>query len=272
MVPEMVSPLPPDATSKLLPDPDDANRALIEQADVGNLLLRRMDACGFEMLRPHLARVPLKVGSDLARAGDPITTICFPEGAVAGFLDVLGGGRRLTIGLVGREGCVGWPLLMGYDRWPYDVSVRGETSTALRIDAERFSDVAERSPEIRTLLLRFAGTFTAQMGRTIISNLIHSVEQRTARWILLYQDRVRSEQIVVTHEELGYMLGVRRQSVTDALHFLEGGGAIKSSRGKLVVRDRLRLETLATDTYGFAEAEYRRLIGMMCGPDNRTGS
>lgn len=72
--------------------------------------------------------------------------------------------------------------------------------------------------------------------------------------------------------QLGYMLGVRRQSVTDALHFLEGGGAIKSSRGKLVVRDRVRLETLATDTYGFAEAEYRRLIGMMCGPDNRTGS
>lgn len=234
---------------------------VVEPVNIGNLLLRRLSAPDSEMLWPHLERVPLEVNADLARAGQPITSVFFPEGAVAGFLDVLDDGRRLTIGLVGREGCIGWPLLMGYDRWPYDVSVRGESATALRIDAGAFKAAAERSATLRTLLLRFAGTFTAQMGRTIVSNLIHSVERRTARWILLYQDRVRSEEIVVTHEELGLMLGVRRQSVTDALHFLEGDGAIRSSRGRLAVRDRARLEELAADTYGFAEAEYRRLIG-----------
>lgn len=231
------------------------------QAEVGNLLLQRLGARDFDLLRPHFRRVALEVNSDLATAGEPITSLCFPEGAVAGFLDVLPDGRRLTVGLVGREGCVGWPLLMGYDRWPYDVSVRGESATALRIDADRFLVVADQSPELKTLLLRFAGTFTAQMGRTIVSNLIHSVERRTARWILLYQDRVRSEEISVTHEELGFMLGVRRQSVTDALHYLEGDGAIRSLRGRLTVRDRARLEALAAETYGFAEAEYRRLIG-----------
>jgi len=240
-----------------------ATEQALTQADVGNLLLRRLSAGDFEVLAPHLRRVPLKVDTDLATAGHPITSLCFPEGAVAGFLDVLGDGRRLAVGIVGREGCVGWPLLMGYDRWPYDVSVRGENSTALCIDADRFSTASESSSTLRTLLLRFAGTFAVQMGRTIVSNLIHSVERRTARWILLYRDRVCSEEILVTHEELGLMLGVRRQSVTDALHLLEGEGAIRNSRGRVAVRDRGRLEALAAETYGFAEAEYHRLIGPM---------
>ena len=203
----------------------------------------------------------LEPGDELAAAGEPIEAACFMEGAVAGFLDVLGDGRRVTIGLVGREGCIGWPLLMGYDRWPYDVRVVAEAATALRVDASRLRAVANRSAGLHALMLRFAGTFVAQMGRTIVSNSIHSTERRTARWILLYQDRVRSEEIVITHEELGFMLGVRRSSVTDALHFLEGDGAIRSLRGRVVVRDRARLEELAAETYGFAEAEYRRLIG-----------
>ena len=113
---------------------------------------------------------------------------------------------------------------------------------------------------MRDLLLRYMATFMTQMGRTIVSNLIHSVERRTARWILLYQDRVGGEEIVLTHEELGLMLGVRRASITDALHYLEGERAIMSLRGRLIVRDRARLEALTEETYGYAEAEYQRLL------------
>ena len=233
----------------------------VNQQTVGNRLLQLLAPADYTLLRPHLERVPLEVGTDLARAGEPIETVCFLEHAVAGFLDVVGDGRRLTVGLIGREGCVGWPLLLGYERWPYDVSLRAEHGTALRITVPHLTAAMERSVSLRTLLLRFAATFTAQMGRTIVSNLIHSVEQRTARWILLYQDRIRSEEIMMTHEELGFMLGVRRSSVTDALHALEGGGMIRNLRGRIIVRNRARLEALSADTYGFAEAEYVRLIG-----------
>ena len=100
----------------------------------------------------------------------------------------------------------------------------------------------------------------AQMGRTIVSNLIHPVGRRTARWILLYHDRLDGDEIAITHEELGVMLGVRRSSVTDALHLLEGEGLIRSLRGRVVVRDRVLLEQWATDAYGYAEAEYQRLV------------
>ncbi len=86
-----------------------------------------------------------------------------------------------------------------------------------------------------------------------MSSLAHSIERRMARWILLYHDRVREDDICMTHEEFRLMLGVRRSSVTDALSQV-GGGPGKSDRCgvRVIVRDRDRLLTLAEDTYGFS--------------------
>lgn len=235
-------------------------REPIAQQTIGNHLLRTMAARDFEALRPYLERVPLVTGSTLASTGDRIETICFPEGAVTGLLDVLEDGRRLAVGLIGREGFIGWPALMGSDRCPYDVAVRSEDSTALRIETPHLIAAADRSPALRTHLLRFTTCFIVQMGRTIVSNLIHPIERRTARWLLLYHDRVAGDEIGLTHEELSIMLGVRRASVTDALHQLEGTHAIKSRRGRVLVCDRARLESVAGESYGYAEAEYQRLI------------
>jgi len=179
---------------------------------------------------------------------------------VLGFAEVLNSGQRLAVAVSGREGFAGWPLVMGNDRWPHEVIVRAEQGAALSIDAAVLIDIIERNAAIRTVLLRCAGSMVAQMARTIVSNLIHPVECRTARWLLLYHDRIDGDEISVTHEELSVMLGVRRSSITDALHQLEGAGATKGYRGRVVVRNRGYLETLAGDTYGFAESEYRRLL------------
>lgn len=232
-----------------------------DQGDVGNRLLRCMDPADYARLQPYMERMPLEVDSTLATFGAPIDTVCFPEGAIAGFLDVLGDGRRLAVGLVGREGFVGWPLLMGSDRWQHEVVVRSENSTTIRLPADVLTRAVAASMPLRDLMLRFAGTFMIQMSRTIVSNLIHKVEQRAARWLLLYHDRVRGDEIMLTHAELGIMLGVRRASVTGALHMLEGAQVIRSLRGRVVVTDRAGLEAIAGESYGFAEAEYRRLIG-----------
>ena len=233
----------------------------IAQAEVGNTLLRILTPEDFAALAPHLRRVPLERNAILAHAGDPIDQLCFPEAGVIGFADVLESGQRLAVALTGREGFVGWPLVLGNDRWPHEAIVRASNGTALRIDAAKLMMVLGSNDRIRTLLLRYASCLVAQMGRTIVSNLIHPVESRAARWILLYHDRVGEDVIKITHEELGVMLGVRRSSITDALHRLEGDGAIKGLRGRLHVRDRDRLKGLAGETYGFAEREYTRLLG-----------
>lgn len=233
---------------------------VINQAQCGNLLLQCMEPADFALLVPFLRRVPLELTSHLAKAGKPIEKLYFLEGGIGGFLDVLSDGRQLSIGLVGREGFVGWQLLMHDSRWPYDVVVRGTSSTAIEIDADDFMLAVGQSVSLQRLMLRFASTFVAQMGRTIVSNLIHPIERRAARWILLYHDRLPGDEIALTHEELSAMLGVRRASITDAMHLLEGERAIKGLRGRVVVLDRAVLETIAGEAYGFPEAEYRRLI------------
>lgn len=233
---------------------------LVMQTDVGNTLLRMLSTEQFALFAPHLQRVPLEPGTILARAGDEISELCFPEASVVGFAEVLGSGQRLAVALTGREGFVGWPLVLGNDRWPHEVIVRAECGTAVKIGAAELLRVMEQDASIHTLLLRYASSLVAQMARTIVSNLIHPVECRTARWLLLYHDRVAGDEIMITHEELGIMLGVRRSSITDALHQLEGAGAIKGRRGRVLIQDRALLEKVAGETYGFAEAEYDRLL------------
>jgi CRP-like cAMP-binding protein len=176
-------------------------------------------------------------------------------------LDSLDDDRRYAVGLIGAEGFIGWPLLLGDDRSPYDVTMRAERGQALRISAAALILAVDASPTLRLALLRFVHVFTLQMGRTIVSSLAHPIERRMARWILLYHDRVQADEICMTHEEFRLMLGVRRSSVTDALHRLEEDQAIRSLRAKVVVQNRAKLMLLAGDTYGRPELEYSRLLG-----------
>ncbi|MGI4876425.1 MAG: Crp/Fnr family transcriptional regulator [Janthinobacterium lividum] len=225
-----------------------------------NRLLASLSVSDFALLEPHLEPVFFAVGDFITRAGDPIDSFCFLEQGIAGVLDSLDDDRRYAVGLVGAEGFIGWPLLMGDDRSPYDVTMRAERGGALRINAVKLIAAADVSPTLRQALLRFVHVFMLQMGRTIVSSLAHPIERRMARWILLYHDRVQADDICMTHEEFRLMLGVRRNSITDALHRLEGEHAIRSLRARVVVHDRAKLILLAGDTYGRPEQEYQRLL------------
>jgi len=92
---------------------------------------------------------------------------------------------------------------------------------------------------------------------------MHTVEERLARWLLMSHDRQDDDEIPLTHDFLALMLGVRRPSVTIALHSLESLGFIKATRGLIVVRKREELEDFAGPGYGVPEAEYERLIGQL---------
>lgn len=242
------------------------------QTNIGNRLLQALSRADFALLAPHLERVPFAVGDEIAATGERIAWVHFPEAGIAGILDHTEGDRRLAIGLVGLEGMLGWPLVLGEERWPHDVAMRAEAGTAIRIAAPALAAALDGSATLRRTLLRFAQVFGVQVGQSVCSALIHPVDRRMARWILLYHDRVEGDEICLTHEEFRLMLGVRRSSVTDALHKLEAERAVRGLRGRVVVRDRARLLELAGGTYGAPEAAYRRLIdGQLDGPDEDAG-
>lgn len=225
-----------------------------------NLFLASLADADFALLSPHLERMAIDVGDTIIPAGGRIEHLYFLDSGIAALLDAIEGERLHAVGLVGNEGYLGWPALLGDDRSPYATILRAEPGTALRIPVERVLDAVEASDTLRRALLRFVEVFMIQMGRTVVSALGHSVERRLARWILLYHDRVRGDEIAMTHEEFRIMLGVRRSSITDALHRLEEQHAIRSVRGRVIVREREKLLAMAADTYGPAEAAYERLV------------
>jgi CRP-like cAMP-binding protein len=231
------------------------------QRNTGNILLRSMTSEDFALLEPHLERVPLQVGQVVAEINTPIDMIYFPEGGVVSFSDVLSGGERIGIGILGCEGVTGCAVLLGCRTSPHEASVAVADGDAVRISTAALLQACERSESLRVLLLRFVQTFTIQLGRTIVSNLVDPVERRLSRWLLMNHDRLGGDEIELTHQQIGIMLGVRRASVTDALHLLEGESVIRCRRGRVTIRDRERLQQIAGEAYGFAEAEYCRLIG-----------
>lgn len=147
----------------------------------GNRLLAMLGPQDRALLAPHLEPVTFAVGDFITRAGAPIEHLCFLEQGIAGVLDSLDDDRRYAVGLLGAEGFIGWPLLMGDDRSPYDVTMRAEAGYALRIPANALLAAVAQSATLRMTLLRFAYIFMLQMGRTIVSSLAHSIERRMAR-------------------------------------------------------------------------------------------
>ena len=235
--------------------------AKLTQTSVRNLLLARLAEGDYSLIQPYLTRVSLAIGHRIATSGSTIDRICFPEGGVCALLIPMHDGRPLAVGMIGLEGVVGASLFHGAREWRHDVVVRAADTTALCIEPDRLLDACRQSFTLQDLMLRFAGYFTLQVSRAAVTNLVEPLERRMARWILLYHDRLEGDEISMTHEEIGIMLGVRRASATDVLHVLEGHHAIRGERGRLIVRDRDLLEQIAGETYGDAEADYRRMIG-----------
>ena len=229
------------------------------QRYVRNRLLAALPASDYEALKAELEPVSLTRGDVLAHPDQPFTHAIFVEVGIVSSVS-RSEGRRIEIGLMGRDGFVGVPLAMGVDRTPHEsiVQVEGE---GLRLPSTAFGDLLDRAPAIRRVLLVYAHLFQLQTAQTALSNGNYSLEERLARWILMCFDRVDGDEFPVTHEFLAFMLGVRRPGVTTTVHVLEGAGMIKARRSRIQILDRAKLEEAAGDSYGVAEAEYRRLIG-----------
>lgn len=225
-----------------------------------NLLLRSLTFEDFGYLRPRLERIPLLAGESILKPNSPIKRICFPESGVISFHETLQDGNRVGVAIIGYEGFMGWPALLGIDQSPHEASVAIGGGTALSIAPADLLRACQMRPGINVLLLRYVHCFISQMGRTIMSNLNDSVDKRLARWLLMNHDRLEGDRINLTHEQLGVMLGVRRATVTDTLHVLEGEGLLHSTRGLIQIRNRAQLLNLAGECYGAAEAEYARII------------
>ena len=226
-----------------------------------NLLLQAMADADLDLLKPHLTRVKIRREQVLVTPGKPIEHIYFLEGGVASVTSDMPETGSTEIGLFGREGMSGVGVLLGVDSTDAGTFIQVDGSTALRIDLAQLRAATRASPGLEALLLRYAHTVLTQVAHCAVSNAHHHLEARLARWLLMCHDRMDGDELFLTHEFMSMMIGSQRTGVTVTLHILEGGGSIRSKRGRVIILDRGLLEDLAGDAYGVPEAEYRQLIG-----------
>jgi CRP-like cAMP-binding protein len=230
---------------------------LKSRSPFANRLLSSLGEDDLSAFGPLLEPVILKQGEELFRPFLPIEYVYFFENGLSSEI-AEGETKRIEVGCIGREGLSGVPVVLGVESTPHRafMQVGGK---AWRIPSTRLRRMMEERPALRLHLQRYAHVFMVQIAATALADGRYCVEQRLARWLLMCHDRL-SNTLPLTHEFLALMLGVRRPSVTDALHVLEGSLLIKAERGRITVRNRRGLEELAAGAYGVPEAEYRRLF------------
>ena len=222
-----------------------------------NEILAALSPEDFALIEPHLEPVTLELRQVLEPANKPIKHNYFLSRGLASVIAIGKNGNRLEVGLIGREGMTGLPVVTGNDRSPNEtfIQVQGNGS---RIKAEPLREAIEKSRSLHNALLQFVHTFMILTAHTALSNGTATLEDRLARWLLMAQDRLGGDEVPLTHEFLSLMLGVRREGVTVALNALKQKGFIRLMRGSIQVADRRSLIAGANGSYGISEAAVRR--------------
>jgi CRP-like cAMP-binding protein len=225
-----------------------------------NRLLAALSAADFALLQPLLRQSAMDLRKDIERPNRRIEAVYFMEAGIASVVAVQPDETGVEVGLVGCEGMTGIAVVLGDDRSPHStyIQVAGE---AQWIKADKLRETMIASETLRALLLKYVQVFMVQTAHTAIANARAHIDRRLARWIFMAHDRTRGTTLLLTHEFLALMLGVRRAGVTEALQSLKRKKLIETGRNQIVVLDRKGIERAAGSSYGVPEKEYRRLIG-----------
>ena len=221
-----------------------------------NHLVARLAGPDRARLLASCERVELEVGQVLMDPAMRTAHAWFPIAAVVS-LGVPATGRPhcFEVSLVGHEGMVGMPLLMGATASSLRATVV-RPGAALRIAAAPLRLHLEASEGFRQRLNQYVMVSLAQLAQAAVCTRYHRVEERLARRLLMTQDRAPVGPVQATHEFLAAALGVRRAGITRAAATLQRRKLIAYHRGVLTVLDRPGLQAAACGCYATDCASY----------------
>jgi CRP-like cAMP-binding protein len=224
-----------------------------------NRLLAALPLEDYERLLPNLEPVPLPTGWTIHGAGDREKYLYFlTEGIVSRFY-VMENGASAHFAITGSEGVIGVTSFLGGEGTQSQAVVLS-AGYAYRLGAGLLKNEFKHDGPLAHLLLCYTQALISHAGQTAVCNRHHLLGQQLCCWILSSLDRLPSHKLAMTQELIGNMLGVRRESVTDAARHLQAAGLIHYSRGHITVLDRPRLEAHACECYAVVKREYDRLL------------
>ncbi len=224
-----------------------------------NHLIGVLPQANFDQLAGLLERVPMKLGQVLYEPGLQLRHAYFPTTAVVSLhYTTITGASAETAG-VGREGMVGIPLFLGGDTTSSSAVVQS-SGHGYRLERGALMRIFDTEGPVRRLLLRYTQAMITQITQTAACYRHHSIEQQLSRWLLATVDRSPPGELVMTQELVANLLGVRRESITQAAGGLQSGGYIRYRRGHITVLDPAGLQACACECYGVVKQELRRLL------------
>lgn len=213
-----------------------------------NRVLAALPDAEYQRLIPHLQHVPLSFKQVLHKVNEPIEYVYFPHWAIVSCLSTMADGSMIEVVLVGNDGVVGISATLG-NSIADTTAVVQIPGSAMRMKASLLKSEFQQSGLLQSVLLRYMQAQFAFVSQNAACNRLPCLEGRLGRWLLLVYDRVKSNELVLTHEIMAQILGVRRAGVTEAAHRLQQAGLIRYSRGKVTILNRKKLEAASCECY-----------------------
>lgn len=224
-----------------------------------NRLLASLPSPVRERLTTYLELIPMAASRSFFRPDDDLRYAYFPIDAIMSQVHVAADGTTAEVAIIGNEGLVGLALLTGADEMVNHSIVRS-SGCAYRIEADSLREEFGRDPSLQGSILRYAQAQITQSAWTAACSHRHTLDQQFSRLLLMLMDRLPSNQLVITHQEMADMLGVRREGVSAAALKLKRSGAIEYGRGQLTIVERHRLERSACGCHAVIAQEFDRLL------------
>lgn len=221
---------------------------VFKQLDMRNRILGALPGEEFSRIAPHLAPFKLERDEVIYTSGAAIEHVYLPASGLISLLSITETGSTIEVATVGKEGIVGLPVVLKNRVIPYDVSIRYATE-GFKIKAEIFQEEFDKGLSLHNLVLRYLNVMITQISQSSICNRFHTIEQTLSRWLLAIHDQVNSNTLNLTQHVIAQALGVPRTGVTVAAGALQTAGAIRYSRGKIVILDRVQLESHSCECY-----------------------
>ena len=225
----------------------------------GNCLLAALAPADLARLQSRLDLVFLSQRQVLSEPHKPIEHAYFPQQGFVSLVQPMADKSMVEVGIIGREGFVGSPVLLGAGTSPVMAMVQAP-GAALRMPASVLREEAAGSARLSGLLFRYVQALHVQVAQTAACNGRHTLAERLARWLLTAHDRVAGDDLPLSHEFLAMMLGMRRAGVTVAVGALKKAGLIDNGHARITILDRQGLEAAACECYRVVQGEYENLL------------
>lgn len=223
-----------------------------------NRILGALPMSDYLALASHLEPVQVQNGQVMEAAGAGCAHAHFPVDCAVTLVSATRDGEMSELALIGREGVVGLPALLGTTTTPLQ-SVVLRSGLAYRLPAPVFTQALQNSRSMQSLALRYVQNLMLQMAQGVVCSLHHSVLQRLSTWLLFHHTVTASDQVRATHETIAHMLGVRRESITQAAGLLQQAGCISTSRGRMLINDPAALRSHVCECFSMVEGDHRQL-------------